>query len=415
MEDPEGRTNMKKQTIAIYNPYLETKGGGEKVCLALAAALAQDENNSIYLLTHNEVDITSLGQYFNIDLSRVKTRYIYSDGTLSKILNKLPIPGKVRNFFFDVQVLKQIRKHRYDVFINNCYQSNLPNPSSTGIYMCMFPQKLRQTESISAIKKLYYLFVDILYKVFLHPGHKNGIFSYGLITANSKYTQHYINEYWHQKSDILYPICDNMSSDDVRKKKIILHVGRFFENSGENHHKRQDFLLDTFKKMPELHKKGWELHFAGSVAEDVGALKYILSLIKEADGVPVFFHFNSSFNEIKTLYNEASIYWHATGFGSKVELHPEKQEHFGIATVEAMSTGTIPVVINAAGQKESVIHGTNGYLWDTQEELIKFSNNVASMKSTDLEKMQNEARYSSKQYDATAFNKRVYEIVDKIR
>jgi glycosyltransferase involved in cell wall biosynthesis len=412
MENYSGRKNMKR--IAIYNPYLETKGGGEKVCLALAAALSQNNDNKVYLLTHNEVDITSLGQYFNIDLSRVNTRYIYSDGFLSKVLNRIPIPGKIRNFFFDVRVLKQIKKHRYDVFINNCYQSNLPNPSPKGIYMCMFPQKLRQTDNISLIKRVYYLLVDILYKIFLHPGHKNGIFSYDLITANSKYTQHYVNEYWHQDSDILYPICDDMSSQNIKKKNIILHVGRFFENSGENHHKRQDFLLNTFKKMSSLHKKGWELHFAGSVAEDVGALKYILSLIKEADGIPVFFHFNSSFKEIKTLYNEASIYWHATGFGSKVELHPEKQEHFGIATVEAMSTGAIPVVINAAGQKESVSNGVNGYLWDTQEELIEYTNTVALMGRSDLEKMQTSAKQSSKQYDATAFNKRVNEIVEKI-
>lgn len=402
---------MKKIRIAIYNPYLETKGGGEKVCLALAEALSKDEQNSVYLLTHNEVDIASLESYFNLDLSKVGTRFINSEDFFTKLLNKLPLPGKLRNFFFDVKVSGQIKKHKYDVFINNCYQSNLPNPSPIGIYMCMFPQKVTQSDKVGLIKRAYFLGIDLLYRVFLHPTHKIGVFSYNLITANSQYTQKYIKKYWHKDSEIIYPICDDMSNGDTQKKRIILNVGRFFENSGENHHKRQDVLLDTFKTMKNLHDKGWELHFAGSVAEDVGGLKYILSLIKSARNVPVFFHFNSSYEELQSLYNEASIYWHATGFGSKVSEHPEKQEHFGITTVEAMSAGAIPIVINSAGQKETVTNGTNGYLWDTSEQLASFTTEVALGETSYVSSLRHNAIAASGRYGKRAFDERASEIL----
>ena len=35
-----------------------------------------------------------------------------------------------------------------------------------------------------------------------------------------------------------------------------------------------------------------------------------------------------------------------------------------------MGAGCVPVVINAGGQKEIVENGENGFLWDTEEELI---------------------------------------------
>ena len=44
-------------------------------------------------------------------------------------------------------------------------------------------------------------------------------------------------------------------------------------------------------------------------------------------------------------------------------------EHFGITTVEAMSAGCIPVVINKAGQKE-IVTDECGLKWDTTQELV---------------------------------------------
>ena len=49
--------------VAIYNPYLETKGGGEKVCLAIAEFLSQNSNTEVTLLTHSDVDINKISGY----------------------------------------------------------------------------------------------------------------------------------------------------------------------------------------------------------------------------------------------------------------------------------------------------------------------------------------------------------------
>jgi len=73
------------------------------------------------------------------------------------------------------------------------------------------------------------------------------------------------------------------------------------------------------------------------------------------------------------LLKRAKIYWHSTGFGEDLEKNPEKFEHFGLSTLEAMNSGLVPVVFNAGGQPELVDHETNGFVWNTKDELISFT------------------------------------------
>ena len=64
------------------------------------------------------------------------------------------------------------------------------------------------------------------------------------------------------------------------------------------------------------------------------------------------------------------MFWHATGLGEDTDTHPERLEHFGISTVEAMSAGAVPVVIGRAGQLELCEGGVAGYHWQTVDELV---------------------------------------------
>lgn len=403
---------MKK--IGIYNPYLETKGGGEKVCLALAETLAQNPDNKVTFLTHAKIDLDDLARYFNIDLSKTSVEIIRHNRVINKLLSKIKLPARVHGLIIDFQTKRTIRNMNFDLFINNCYQSSLPNPSKKGVYMCMFPQKLPGTNVIDKNMKQRHKILMSLNRVFMHPG-KNYFFeTYDVITANSKYTQDYITSFWDSPSDILYPICEDMRQTPAPKKeKIILNVGRFFENTAESHNKRQDFLVEAFTEMEDLHKEGWELHFAGTVAKDVGTLNYILDLMSAAAGYPVYFHYNSSFADLQTLYNKASVYWHATGYGVKPEKFPEKQEHFGISTVEAMSAGAIPVVINTAGQKEVVQDGKNGYLWNDKAELQAKTRKITKSDQKHQDVRSN-ARKTLEEYDTPAFRTTVKHLFEEI-
>ncbi len=396
------------RTIGIYNPYLESRGGGEKVCLALASVLSKNPSQKVSLVTHSSADLQSLEKYFNIDLTNVKLIVINFDRWYLKAMLKLPIMAGFKFLVIDLYGFKRLRALKLDVFINNYYQSNLPNIGRYGIYMCMFPQKINEKEeNIRIIKRLYKKLLNYLRKILLYPNVKHGVYTYDKVVANSKFTQFHIKKYWDLPSDILYPICEDMLDKNIKKEKIILNVGRFFAFDNGSHHKRQDFLLDTFAKMKILHKDGWELHFAGSIAQDKKARKFAFGLKEKAKGLPIYFHFDASFHELKKLYNQSTIYWHATGYGSDPVQNPEKQEHFGISTVEAMSTGSVPIVINTAGQKESVTAGVNGFLWKDASEIKKYTTKVVSMSSSEYNKLKTNAMKSSKFFGIKAYEDQI--------
>lgn len=404
---------MKK--IGIYNPYLESRGGGEKVCLALAAELSKNDNSQVFLISHSEVDLSPLENYFNLDLSKVGVRIINTQRWFFKLLFKLPFLGGLKHFVSDLYVANKLRGLNCDIFINNYYQSNLPNMGKYGVYMCMFPQKLTvDSEKLGRLKAAYKNCLTWLYKKFIYKSQKDGIYTYQKIVANSAYTKTYIKKYWDLDSEILYPICENMHDTSVHKEKMILNVGRLFGFDEGSHHKRQDFLLDTFIKMKQLQAAGWQLHFAGTVANDKKAKKFVNDLKQRSHSLPVFFHLNASFDELKKLYNQATIYWHATGYGSSIDDNPEKHEHFGISTVEAMSAGAIPVVINSAGQKEIVKDGLNGYLWNDQAELVKLSEKVLRLDKAQQTKLNAELHNTAVKFSINSFSKNVHDIFDDL-
>lgn len=403
---------MKK--IGIYNPYLSSKGGGEKLCLTLASVLADREDAEVTLITHEPVNLNELSKYFNIDLTKVKLKVIDFEKILVKIFYHLPLPSGSRFLLVDIYMHRQLKRLKLDVFINHCYRSNLPNVGKRGVYICMFPQKLHEeAEEIGQLKSIYRNMLMKIRKLFLYPTKKHGVYTYEKIISISGFTQKFVTQYWGLESEIVYPICEDMYQPGVEKRNMILHVGRFFGFDDDSHHKRQDILLDTFSKMKDLHKAGWELHFVGSVADDKRAKKFVNDLKESAKGLPVVFHFDFPFKELKLLFNEASVYWHATGYGSDPDKKPEKQEHFGITTVEAMSAGAIPIVINTAGQHEIVQQGKNGMLWSTAEELIEDTNKVLEdrLKS---DKFRKAAKTSARKYEKPAFAKHINDIFDKL-
>lgn len=403
---------MKK--VAIYNPYLETRGGGEKVCLSMAEYLSK--NYKVTLISKSDSDLKQLGEYFCLDLSKCKHVCLdSSNNILSKISSKLRLPSRFNNLINEYIDYKKIKKYNYDIFINNCYKSNMPAPAKKSIYMCMFPQEFNHKND-KILKKMYHHSLDLIEKIIYGKNGVNIIKSYSIITANSSYTKSWIEKYWGLNKDeinILYPISENMYNKDIKKEKLILNVGRFFSNSGENHYKCQDKLLKAFIKMTDIHEKGWKLCLIGSVAEDIDSLKYLLNLYQTSRDFPVEIITNAPFKLLKEQFAKSSIYWHATGMGNREDQHPEKQEHFGITTVEAMSTGAVPVVINSAGQKETTIDGENGFLWNNEKELIARTRELVE-KETKLKQFSNQSKLLSKQYNKKSFENSLLKIIEKI-
>jgi glycosyltransferase involved in cell wall biosynthesis len=113
---------------------------------------------------------------------------------------------------------------------------------------------------------------------------------------------------------------------------------------------------------------------------------------------------------LRRYYNEATLFWHAAGFGVDEWKHPERAEHFGMSTLEAMSARCVPVVINRGGQKEIVLHGESGYLWNDIDELVEYSLQLMNSPQL-LAAMQANARERFRHFDREHFAAKLLSIL----
>ena len=227
------------------------------------------------------------------------------------------------------------------------------------------------------------------------------------IVCNSNFTKGFIDKEYGVNSVVLYPPVNVKAFKPLKKEKIILNVGRFTDLL---HNKRQDVLIESFKILRKKNKEdlqGWRLILAGGAEE---GKELISKLRKMANDLPVEIIANPQFNYLKQLYGQAKIFWTAAGFGFNEMKEPEKMEHFGITTVEAMAAGCVPVVIRKGGQPEIVNDGINGLLWEKEEELIeKTLSLIKDQKS--LDKLANAAQKSAQNFSQERFCQQLKEIM----
>jgi len=191
-----------------------------------------------------------------------------------------------------------------------------------------------------------------------------------------------------------------------KKKKIILAVGRFEDTMQA---KKQDVLIEAFKKMNDAGLRGWKLRLAGGSFVAEGKNKLILELKRKSRGYPVEFLVNVPFAKLKKSYEEASLFWHAAGYRVDDSREPWKTEHFGMTTVEAMAAGCVPLVMDKGGLREIVRRGV-GERWGTVGELTRKSLSlIKNPKKMQLYSRQ--AQKSSRRFSKEKFCQRLKEII----
>lgn len=367
----------------VYNPFWSTLGGGEKYTLALAEPLSQLPGISVTLLSTNSlIHKADLEAFSHINLNSVDYRVCPSLTELKQITRGAEVFICLSN----VKKVESLAQRQVQLL-----QIPYGEISAASIFGKIFSGKLGDVA-----KDLYRM------KLLSFSRSKAN-----LVITNSKFVRDTLARNFGIESCVLYPPIQDFSLEGFSRKRVILSVGRFFGRLYND--KRYDVLTEAFRRVSRSDLRGWEYHIVGNAYTDPFTQKMLYSLREKNRGYPVHFHVNCAFELLHQLYNEATIFWHAAGYGVDEERHPENVEHFGMTTVEAMSAGCIPVVIKKGGQKEIILDGVNGFSWSTIEELIDRSVEIARG-SVPLAEIRQNARKRFEDFNFERFRQRAVEL-----
>lgn len=344
--------------IGIFDPYLDTIGGGERYILTAASCLSQEHN---VVLFWNERDI----------VTKIKTK-------LGITLDNVSFQQNI--FSKDISLSRRLIETRSFDRIFFLSDGSIPIVLAKKLIVhFQFPVPWVKPSSIIdrfKIKRVY------------------------RVICNSAYTKRYIDRTYGFQSRVLYPPVIIPSRMPYSKENIILSVGSLARLPNGITFKKFEFLISAFKKIIDKGMRPWRLVLIVSpMSKDK---EYVNVLQKSISGYPVTILETIEHETLQDIYKSAKIYWHAAGYGEDLEKFPELAEHFGITTVEAMSYGVVPVVINAGGQKEIISNEVDGYLWDTENELIQIT--ISLMQDVKLrDRFSNNARERARIFSQERF------------
>lgn len=355
--------------VGIYNRWLPTLGGGEKYSLKVAQCLSRE--HVVDYISHTPMAQELIANRLYLDLTAV---------------NFVPLPECT------VAALAP-RTAQYDLFINASQGDFIPPHAKCNVLIVYFPVPLRAgrmaqlRQSVARSLRQWLLtptFAHGFYQRLFgqlwpdwdirlqnlpdpHLDHARIVQSYDAIWTISEFSRGWIKKYWQRDALVLSPPISVNELGARPKRNWILSVGRFFAGS---HNKKHLVMIEAFKRMVRHGLHDWELHLAGGTMTGAAHAAYLRAIRNAARGYPIFIHTDVTFEQLRSLYVESPIYWHASGYGENEQRDPIKLEHFGITTVEAMAAYCVPVVIAKGGQTEVIRHGHNGFLWNDVGELI---------------------------------------------
>lgn len=338
---------------AIFNPYLDTLGGGERYTFSFAKTLSEI-GFDVFVEWKSDKILKAVEKRFGINLK-------------------------------DVHIVDTVnRGDGYDL----CFwvsDGSIPALKARKNFL-HFQVPFTNVNGRSLINKMKFFRIE-------------------RVICNSLFTKQVVDKEYGVNSVTIYPPVDVKGFKPKRKENIILSVGRFSKLLQSKGH---DVVIRAFKNFYDSGNKEWKLILAGGT--EIGSSGYIQYLRNLSNDYPVELVESPDIKKLQELYGISKFFWAATGFKVNEASNPENVEHFGISVIEAMSSACIPFAYNAGGFKETITNGVNGFLWSSEEELIQKTKTVIADKNIYLSLVR-EGKLSALNYSTEVFKENVKKIL----
>jgi len=350
---------MKKQKIALFHPWLKSKGGAEKVVLGILKSKKYDID--IYTWVYDKENTFKEFQKFKINVIGPK---------IAKKLSRLHI---LRGLFLPISIFSKIPLEKYDKFLISTSGVGefitFKNYKKGKTYAYIHTPLREASDEIvewnlknrhnNFLKKQIYLTAVKIYKIFEKKAWKKlDVVIFNSELSFERAQKH--NLLKNKKTAIIYPPIDvgKLNKLKIKKGNYLLYLSRI------NNPKRQDLLLKAWAEFIKKHPKE-KLILAGNI-ENKKFFEKVQKLAKETKNVEI--KINPNEKEVLELYKNC-----------KAVVFVPYNEDFGMIPFEALALGKHLIAVNKGGFAK-LIEKTPHYHQikekENEREMIKEINNA---------------------------------------
>jgi glycosyltransferase involved in cell wall biosynthesis len=375
--------------VFVACPSLNFSGGAERLCMYLIEALRRKHHN-VVLATLDRTDWAALEKAFGVSFKPDKEIYLFS--SMPRIPT-LTIRQAFVALFYVLELSWLISKKEFDLLIN--MRGEIVDSIGDIVYVNSVPLKLmHKYPEIQPRQGTQWKLYSRVYSFIMRSQRKGE----NTIVANSSFTGNIIQENLNKKALIVYPAIDvenTTPTTQANREDLVITISRL----------RSAKKLDI---IPEIAQRVSNAKFALIGNADRDSTELLARIAQEnmalglKDRVQIFK--NVSFGFILRKMQVA-----------KAILQTQPTEAFGMAIVEAMASGCVPVVPRAGGPWYDILHqkqGWYGYSYRNAEEAAELLKMLLEDDQLRAE-VSARAQLRAKDFSSSSFERNMLGIIEK--